>query len=484
MVLIMVRPTIDLEPYKAEIINLFYQDQSTSDIASTIKAKYHVRVRERTIKSRLSGWGISKRDRTATTNSSLHDRIKVLFFERCLSDAEILRTVRDEGYTQGLVRRTDDSSERQLQEDIATKHLLEAYNEGTIQGYGREFLFAHMRGERLIIPRRRLHNIYRTIAPEAIQQRKNDMQRSRGSYMVPGPDHIWSVGGYMKLEPYGIQIYAAIDAYSRYIIWVYVGIDTRTSVSIVRQYLDAVHERKIICNKICSDHGSETSLLAKAHCYLRRAYEPGIEATECYIFGSSTANQRIEAWWAQLSKSLLFRYHNYFKVLIEVGDFSKDMIPDQIALYAVYMPILRTQVSSYVHTWNQHTIRKQRERPYVISGRPFMNYYHPEHTINHDLLVHEEFLQRLRNPVRGWDMAEYLPAETLEWCQGILLGLGFDPEKPPPVRPDEAEAPFRTIYLGLRERVIAHMLSGAKPGLALSEAPTGAFDWIEQQGSA
>ncbi|PWY62025.1 hypothetical protein BO83DRAFT_460335 [Aspergillus eucalypticola CBS 122712] len=422
------RPKFDLEPYKAKISDLFHQNQSTSDIASYIEATYRVRVRERTIKDRLSVWGVSKCDCTATTDSSLHSRIKELFFERCLSDAEILfsaRTLRRICTEQGLVRRTDDSS------------------------YGRELLFAYMRGERLIIPRYRLYNIYRMIAPEAIQQRKNDMQRSRGSYVVPGPDHIWSVDGYMKLDP------------------------------VVRQYLDTVHERKIICNKIRSDYGSETSLLAKAHCYLRRAYEPEIEVTRCYIFGSSTVNQRIEAWWAQLSKSLLFRY----RVLIEVGDFSKDMIPDQITLYAVYMPILRTQVSSYVHTWNQHSIRKQRERPHVISGRPFMNYYHPEHTINHGLLVHEESLQQLRNSVQGWDMTEYLPAETLEWCQGILLGLGFDPEKPPPVHPDEAEAPFHTIYLGLRERVITHIRSGAKPDLTLSEAPTGAFDWIEQQGS-
>ncbi|PWY61669.1 hypothetical protein BO83DRAFT_277825, partial [Aspergillus eucalypticola CBS 122712] len=92
-----------------------------------------------------------------------------------------------------------------------------------------------------------------------------------------------------------------------------------------------------------------------------------------------------------------------------------DIIPDQIALYAVYMPILRTQVLSYVHTWNQLRIRKQRERSYVVSGRPFMNYYHPEHIIDHGLLVHEESLQQLRDSVRGWDMAEYLPSETLEW---------------------------------------------------------------------
>ena len=44
----------------------------------------------------------------------------------------------------------------------------------------------------------------------------------------------------MKLQPYGIEVYAAIDAYSRYIIWIYVGISARTQVSVVRQYLDTV----------------------------------------------------------------------------------------------------------------------------------------------------------------------------------------------------------------------------------------------------
>ncbi|RAL05267.1 uncharacterized protein BO80DRAFT_451642 [Aspergillus ibericus CBS 121593] len=396
-------PFIDLEPFKAEIISLFHQNHSASDIASIIQEKHHIKVRERTIWSRLSSWGISKRDRTATTNSSLHDRLEELFYQQCLSDLELLRALHEEGYTRGLVRRTDDPG-----------HLLKVYNEGTIQGYGRELLFTYMRGEYLFIPRQRLFNVYRTIAPLAVQQRKNDMQRQRGSYIVPGPDHVWSVDGYMKLEPY---------------------------VSVVRQYLDTIQQRKIICNKIRSDHGSETSILAEAHHYLRKMYEPEIQPEQCYIFGTSTANQRIESWWSQLSRSFLFRYRNYFRALLEKGDFSKDLIPDQIALYAVYMPILRSQIPSYVQSWNHHNIRKQPERPYIIS------------------------------------------AETLQWCQTILRGMGFDPEKPPPVPSKEAEeAPFRTIYLGLRQQVIMHMKSHAKPFLGLSKTPTGAFDWIRQQG--
>ena len=45
---------------------------------------------------------------------------------------------------------------------------------------------------------------------------------------------------YLKLAPYGIEIYAVIDAYSRYILWVYVGITSRTAVSVLRQFLEAV----------------------------------------------------------------------------------------------------------------------------------------------------------------------------------------------------------------------------------------------------
>ncbi|PYH70341.1 Clr5 domain-containing protein [Aspergillus vadensis CBS 113365] len=121
---------IDLEPYKADIISLFHQDCSTARIISIVEARYHVQVSKYIIKTRLSGWGVSKHDYTATTDSSLHSRIKELFFERCLSDAEILYTIQAEEYT---------------------------------------LLFAYIHNKYLIILRYRLYNIYYIIAPEAIQ---------------------------------------------------------------------------------------------------------------------------------------------------------------------------------------------------------------------------------------------------------------------------------------------------------------------------
>jgi hypothetical protein len=78
------------------------------------------------------------------------------------------------------------------------------------------------------------------MVPDAIERRVRNMQRHRGEYIVPGPNFLWSVDGYLKLAPYGIEIYGAIDAYSRYIIWIYVGISGRTAISVLRQYLDTV----------------------------------------------------------------------------------------------------------------------------------------------------------------------------------------------------------------------------------------------------
>jgi hypothetical protein len=37
--------------------------------------------------------------------------------------------------------------------------------------------------------------------------------------------------GYMKLSLFSIEIYAVIDRYLRYILWVYIGISTRTVIS-------------------------------------------------------------------------------------------------------------------------------------------------------------------------------------------------------------------------------------------------------------
>jgi len=49
------------------------------------------------------------------------------------------------------------------------------------------------------------------------------MNRDRCNFICPGPNWCCSIDRYMKLQHFGIKIYAAIDTYSRYITWFYSG---------------------------------------------------------------------------------------------------------------------------------------------------------------------------------------------------------------------------------------------------------------------
>ena len=69
----------------------------------------------------------------------------------------------------------------------------------------------------------------------------------------------------MKFILYGIEVYVSIDAYSYYIIWIYVGISARTAVNVFRQYFDTVNLLEQQSRFIRSNYSGETVLLASAH---------------------------------------------------------------------------------------------------------------------------------------------------------------------------------------------------------------------------
>ncbi|RPA94388.1 hypothetical protein L873DRAFT_1701762, partial [Choiromyces venosus 120613-1] len=61
-------------------------------------------------------------------------------------------------------------------------------------------------------------------------------------YQVPGLDFVLSVDGHHKISEYGIEVYASIDSYLRYIWWVHVGIAARTGIAILKQYLNLIED--------------------------------------------------------------------------------------------------------------------------------------------------------------------------------------------------------------------------------------------------
>ena len=168
--------------------------------------------------------------------------------------------------------------------------------------------------------------------PEGVERRKYDLQRHRGQYIVPGPNFIWSVDGYQKLAPVGIEVYAGIDAYSRYVVWIYVGISSRTAVSVLRQYLEIVKLSKKQPRFLRSDRGTETMIAAGAHWKLVQCTDASLSFCKCYMYGTSTSNQRIESWWVQLSKTQLTIWRVSSPFLLDV-DFITNLTSNISTIY-------------------------------------------------------------------------------------------------------------------------------------------------------
>ena len=71
------------------------------------------------------------------------------------------------------------------------------------------------------------------IASDAVKWHAHDIQHKQQAYVVSDSNFMWFIDDYIKLKSYDIEIYADINAYSHYIIWIYVRITACTVVSVL-----------------------------------------------------------------------------------------------------------------------------------------------------------------------------------------------------------------------------------------------------------
>jgi len=212
-----------------------------------------------------------------------------------------------------------------------------------VRHMGYRSLYVHMRQRFFNIPRDSLREVYAEFHEDAIAHRRARAERKRSGWTVPGPNYIWCVDGYCKLEYFGIEIYAGIDAYSRYITWFYIGVSARTARNVFAQYIAVLSTYGFMPLALRSDHGVETTLLAGAQYLLSseahkvryrqnrreitRAHPPqavdpaiaafntednDLEFEDCFIYGDGTKNVKIERWWGELcqGRSMFWRVSN------------------------------------------------------------------------------------------------------------------------------------------------------------------------------
>jgi hypothetical protein len=328
--LAMPRPTIDLEPHKALLVECFNHDFTFKGLSQLLLAEFDISVTPRTLQNRFQSWGI-KKNHVQPSSPGLSDRVEHWYF-RNYTDEEIVCWLRREGYTNVVkytvtrIRRQRNLSRRTSAQDIEADNdrmraaLQEELQRGHVSRYGRNYLSVHMKNRRHVVSsKQRLLEVYRELDEAAIDRRRALRDHRRGDFIVPGPNHCWSIDGHDKLKRFGFEIYAAIDTYSRYILWFYIGISNSTQLSVERQYLDTISSTSFQPRFIRSDCGIELDGLADSHVAIRRDVDPGVSFQDCYKFGTSVRNQRIEAWWNVLSKGCLLRWRVRFPFLYDTN---------------------------------------------------------------------------------------------------------------------------------------------------------------------
>jgi hypothetical protein len=151
---------------------------------------------------------------------------------------------------------------------------------------------------------------------------------------------------------------------------------------------------------------------------------------------------------------------------------------DQLALLFIYIPIIRQQVFQFANLWNVHSIRRQRQRPNLPHGKPYVLYHHPPSSImDYSCLPDAELLNKLRIEVDKYSLDEYLPASTMTWCSDLLIKAGYKLPLRAETANDEGIRMHKLAYRCLRTAIQQHIDSNASPKLSFVAKPTSALTW-------
>ncbi|KAI1430475.1 hypothetical protein GGR50DRAFT_698997, partial [Xylaria sp. CBS 124048] len=517
------RPKVDLEPYRNWLVGAYEENSSVQTLVDVLRYSHGVDITCRTLHRRLNEWGVTIRRVVTERSLSLEERLKYLYFEFGLSDQAILDDLRRGGYQVSLdgvtrIRRDLEIWRRMTPEMVRERQrALRAFfdtdlrEEGLAERLGRGNIYTHVRQRHINLSRDAVFKVYGEFHNEAIQRRLELARRRRGGWTTPGPNYIWSVDGHLKLARFGFEIYAGMDAFSRYITWFFVGFSALTARSVFAQYMYIIKQYGFIPQMMRSDRGGETTMMAAAHYVLSkrvktrrfpltRRHMPDMGFPEpppmsgddgplpwshCWIYGKSTQNQRIEAWWNRMQENRTLFWRQYFSMLEEIGLWDDASIADRIALLYVYMPIIRDETAQFVRLWNGHRIRHQRNRPHVIAGIPYQLYTAPDPTSDYidcratlDNAAWEELMQIVR--LDGLDIDEYLPATTMEICAKVSQPYAHRLHEKPSFTLKTPYMPeYEKLRAGLREYM--NTRRPEEPELTLGTKPVGSWTALKEK---
>ena len=146
--------SINLESYKAEIISLFQNDNTSASIVSILENKYNFKITEYTIKTCLQEWNICKQNHSVISDIIFHTQLKILFFQNDLEKKKLLHTLQNKKFEiisktlkrlwfQLGLQHCMNSTEAQQQVNEIIQIIQNKLEKETIERYKKELLHCH-----------------------------------------------------------------------------------------------------------------------------------------------------------------------------------------------------------------------------------------------------------------------------------------------------------------------------------------------------
>ncbi|XP_034094570.1 uncharacterized protein LOC117561334 isoform X6 [Gymnodraco acuticeps] len=210
----------------------------------------------------------------------------------------------------------------------------------------------------LTVKREDVRQTISRLDPSGVQLRSRRRFVRRG-YVTAGPNQVWHADGYDKLKPFGIAISGCIDGFSRKVMWLRSGSTNNDPGIIAQYYLQCVSEFGLLPARLRTDCGTENGTMAAINCTLRSQHTDDFAGALSHMYGTSTANQRIESWWSFFRKQRTQFWIELFSDLRERHLFNGSHEHKCLLRY-VFLGILQKDLDEYRQLWNNHTIRPVR----------------------------------------------------------------------------------------------------------------------------
>lgn len=201
----------------------------------------------------------------------------------------------------------------------------------------------------------------------------------RRQYYSRGPNYLIHVDGYDKLKPYGIAIHGAVDGFSRKVLWLKAGPSNNDPRYIAHFYMNFIKNSGRVPKIIRSDAGTENVIMRDLHIALRMDHGDDMSGRKSFLTGRSTANQRIERLWGVLNIHFTQFWRNFFAEMRDSAIFNDSNLVHIECIRYCFLPVIQTQLNSFMESWNSHSVRAQRQNQLLTpTGKPDVLYFQPE----------------------------------------------------------------------------------------------------------